>query len=200
MLKLRNFIKKYVKYGDQSDILYRIDNGRIRPSKKLQDTVAMMLEGNDYFVMIDEQKIAYELAIDISRKSYIDEKKRVLIVEGGPGTGKSVVAINLLVNLLNDELNVSYVTKNSAPREVFYEKLKGTNYTQNYIKNLFKGSGSFTASEKNQFDVLIVDEAHRLNKKSGLFGNMGENQVKEIIGAAKTSIFFIDKRLVEILI
>ena len=83
-LKLREFIKKYVKYGDSTNILYRVDSGRIRPSKKLQDTLAAMLEGNDYFVMIDEQKVAYELALDIVRKSYLDDKKRVLIVEGGP--------------------------------------------------------------------------------------------------------------------
>lgn len=194
-LKLREFIKKYVKYGDSTDILYRVDSGRIRPSKKLQDTLAAMLEGNEHFVMIDEQKVAYELALDMVRKSYLDEKKRVLIVEGGPGTGKSVVAINLLVNILSKEQDMIalYVTKNSAPREVFYQKLRGTHYSQSYIKNLFKGSGTFTESETNQFDALIVDEAHRLNEKSGLFSNLGENQVKEIINAAKTSIFFIDK-------
>lgn len=194
-LKLREFIKKYVKYGDSTNILYRVDSGRIRPSKKLQDTLAAMLEGNKHFVMIDEQKVAYEMALEMVRKSYIDDKKRVFIVEGGPGTGKSVVAINLLVNILSKEQDMIalYVTKNSAPREVFYQKLKGTHYTQSYIKNLFKGSGSFTESERNQFDALIVDEAHRLNQKSGLFGNLGEDQVKEIINAAKTSIFFIDK-------
>ena len=193
-LKLREFIKKYVKYGDSSNILYRVDSGRIRPSKKLQDTLAAMLEGNEYFVMIDEQKVAYELALDMVRKSYLDDKKRVLIVEGGPGTGKSVVAINLLVNILAKEQDMIalYVTKNSAPREVFYERLRG-HFKQSFIKNLFKGSGSFTESKTNEFDALIVDEAHRLNEKSGLFGNLGENQVKEIINAAKASIFFIDK-------
>ena len=193
-LNLREFIKKYVKYGDSTNILYRVDSGRIRPSKKLQDTLAAMLEGNDYFVMIDEQKVAYELALDIVRKSYLDDKKRVLIVEGGPGTGKSVVAINLLVNILAKEQDMIalYVTKNSAPREVFYERLRG-HFKQSFIKNLFKGSGSFTESKTNEFDALIVDEAHRLNEKSGLFGNLGENQVKEIINAAKASIFFIDK-------
>ena len=186
-LKLREFIKKYVKYGDSSNILYRV-------SKKLQDTLVAMLEGNDYFVMIDEQKVAYEMALDIVRKSYLDDKKRVLIVEGGPGTGKSVVAINLLVNILAKEQDMIalYVTKNSAPREVFYERLRG-HFKQSFIKNLFKGSGSFTESKTNEFDALIVDEAHRLNEKSGLFGNLGENQVKEIINAAKASIFFIDK-------
>ena len=192
-LKLRKFIKKYIKTGDTTDILYRIDNGKIRPSKKLQDCLKGMLEGNKYFYMIDEQKVAYELAVKMARDSYIDDKKRVLIVEGGPGTGKSVVAINLLVDLINDELNALYVTKNSAPRNVFFERLRGSNFTQSYLKTLFKGSGSFTQSNENDFDVLIVDEAHRLNKKSGLFSNLGENQIKEIINAAKFSIFFIDK-------
>lgn len=192
-LKLREFIKKYIKTGDSNNILYRIDNGKIRPSKKLQDSLYGMLKGNEEFVMIDEQKVAYELAVKMARESYIDDKKRVLIVEGGPGTGKSVVAINLLVDLIRDDMVASYVTKNSAPREVFYHRLKGKEYRQNYIKNLFKGSGSFTASGENDFDVLIVDEAHRLNKKSGMYQNMGENQVKEIINASKFSIFFIDK-------
>lgn len=193
VLKLRKFIKKYVKYGDSSNIMYRIDNGKIRPSKKLQDTLSSMLEGNKEFVMIDEQKIAYELAIKMARESYLDDRKRVLIVEGGPGTGKSVVAINLLVDILNDDLVSLYVTKNSAPRNVFYEKLRGERHSLSYLKNLFKGSGSFTQSSSNEFDAIIVDEAHRLNEKSGLFGNLGENQVKEIINAAKFSVFFIDK-------
>ena len=193
VLKLREFIKKYVKYGDDSNILYRIDNGKIRPSKKLQDTLSSMLEGNKEFIMIDEQKIAYELAVKMACESYLDDKKRVLIVEGGPGTGKSVVAINLLVDILADDMISLYVTKNSAPRNVFYEKLRGGKYTLSYLKNLFKGSGSFTKSSSNEFDAIIVDEAHRLNQKSGIFSNLGENQVKEIINAAKFSVFFIDK-------
>lgn len=192
-LKLRNFIKKYIKYGDNSDILVRIDNGKIRPSKKLQDTLSSMLDGNKEFIMIDEQKIAYELAVKMARESYLDDKKRVLIVEGGPGTGKSVVAINLLVDLMADDILSLYVTKNSAPRNVFFEKLKGGKRSLSYLKNLFKGSGSFTTSESNEFDAIIVDEAHRLNEKSGLFSNLGENQVKEIINAGKFSVFCIDK-------
>lgn len=193
--KLRDFIKKYIKHGDKTDILYRIDHGRIRPSKKLQDTLYNMLKGNQEFIMIDEQKIAYEKAMNMVRESYIDDEKRVLIVEGGPGTGKSVVAVNLLVDILSKENDMLalYVTKNRAPREVYYSKLKGKDFTQKYIKNLFKSSGLFYKSETNEFDALIVDEAHRLNKKSGLFQNQGEDQIKEIINAARCSVFFIDR-------
>lgn len=192
ILKLRKFIKKYIKYGDNKDILYRIDNGKIRPSKRLQDTLYSMLDGNDEFVMIDEQKVAYELAIEMARESYLDDKKRVLIVEGGPGTGKSVVAINLLVDIMRDEMTSVYVTKNTAPREVFYKKLKGGRFKVSWIKNIFKGSGTFINSNRDDYDAIIVDEAHRITEKTGFF-KKGDNQIKEIINAGKFTVFFIDK-------
>lgn len=191
-LKLRNFIKKYIKYGDNSDILYRIENGKIRPSKRLQDTLYNMLSGNKEFVMIDEQKIAYEMAIEMARDCYVDDKKRVLIVEGGPGTGKSVVAINLLVDIMRDDMNSCYVTKNTAPREVFFKKLKGGQFKVGWIKNIFKGSGTFIDADENDYDAIIVDEAHRITEKTGFF-KKGDNQIKEIINAGKFTVFFIDK-------
>lgn len=190
--KLRDFINKYIKYGDDKETLYMIENGKIRPSKSLQDVLSSMLQGNQEFVMIDDQKLVYETALEMARKSYRDGNKRVLIVKGGPGTGKSVLAINLLVRLTNENMVCSYVTKNAAPRNVYATKLSG-DFKKTRINNLFKGSGSFVESAKNEFDVLIVDEAHRLNAKSGMFQNLGENQIKEIIHASKFSIFFIDE-------
>ncbi len=191
-LKLREFIKKYIKYGDSKNILYRIENGKIRPSKMLQDTLYNLLKGNKEFVMIDEQKIAYELAIKMARESYCDDKKRVLIVEGGPGTGKSVVAINLLVDIMGDDMISLYVTKNSSPREVFFKQLKGKEFKMGWLRDIFKGSGSFIDSKENEFDAIIVDEAHRITEKTG-FLKRGENQIKEIINAGKFTVFFIDK-------
>lgn len=190
--KLQDFIAKYIKYGDNKETLYLIENGKIRPSKALQDALSGMLKGNREFIMIDDQKVVYETAFNMAKKSHEDGKKRVLIVEGGPGTGKSVVAVNLLVNLTNENMLCQYVTKNSAPREVYAAKLSGQ-MRKNRINNLFKGSGAFVDEISNQFDALIVDEAHRLNKKSGMFQNIGENQIKEIINASKFSVFFIDE-------
>lgn len=85
-----------------------------------------------------------------------------------------------------------YVTKNAAPRNIYETKLSDT-FTKTRIHNLFKGSGSFVEANENEFDTLIVDEAHRLNAKSGMFKNLGENQIKEIINTSKFSIFFIDE-------
>lgn len=190
-LKLREFIKTHVRHGDKSKILYRIDHGKIRPSKNLADQLISMLAGNEEFVMIDDQKIVFESALKLAQESS-KKNKNVLIVQGGPGTGKTVVAINLLVELTNRQLVAQYITRNSAPREVYEAKLTGS-FKKSHISNMFSGSGSFHKLESNLYDVLIVDEAHRLNAKSGIFAHLGENQVKEIIDSSKFSIFFIDE-------
>ncbi|MBB6451623.1 putative ATPase [Salirhabdus euzebyi] len=122
---LRTFIKKYIKYGDNKDILYQIEQGRIRPSKSLQDSLGSMLKGNQEFVMIDEQKVIFETALQLAKRAIKTGTEQVMIVEGGPGTGKSVLAINSLVALTNKSMTCQYVTKNSAPRNVYSTKLKG---------------------------------------------------------------------------
>lgn len=189
-LKLREFIKQHIKYGDSKDIMYRIENGKIKPSKLLADSLASMLKGNQEFIMIDDQKIVFETAKELALKAN-ENQKEVLIVEGGPGTGKSVVAINLLVELTKQGLVTKYISKNAAPRAVYANKLTGS-FKKSHIYSLFGGSGSFIDTASNVFGALVVDEAHRLNLKSGLYQNQGENQVLEIINASKFSVFFVD--------
>jgi uncharacterized protein len=189
---LADFIRKFVKYGDSQNIMEMIENGEIRPSKALADSVVGLLNGNQEFTLIDDQKIVFETALQLVDRAITKKKKQVLIVEGGPGTGKSVVAINLLARLTGNQKLVHYVSKNSAPRSVYAEKLKGYR-TKSSIDNLFKGSGQYHGERPNQFACLLVDEAHRLNEKSGLFSNLGENQILEIIQSAWCSVFFVDE-------
>jgi hypothetical protein len=191
-LKLRAFLKQNVRYGDRDQVLYRIDHGKIKPSKNLADQLVSLLRGNDEFTLVDTQKIVYETALSQAARAATTGRKRVLIIEGGPGTGKSVVAINLLVEMTKRELVVRYVTRNSAPRKVYEARLAGSMKRSN-ISNMFGGSGSFHGVEPDTFDCLIVDEAHRLNEKSGMFSNLGENQIAEIIRASRCSVFFIDE-------
>ncbi|MBQ9061372.1 MAG: DUF2075 domain-containing protein [Eubacterium sp.] len=192
LASLRDFIRKIVVKGDNKEILYRIEQGKIRPSKSLQNAIASMLKGNREFIMIDEQKVAYENILRFSEQSQKDFKKRTVIVRGGPGTGKSVIAVNLLAELTQRDQLVQYVSKNSAPRDVYKQKLKGAIKVSS-IDNMFKGSGTFTETGCNMIHTLLVDEAHRLNEKSGMFHNKGENQIKEIIHSAFCSVFFIDE-------
>ena len=189
--KLRDFIKRYIKFGDNKETLYKIEKGKIRPSKSLQDSLNSMLKGNREFTMIDEQKVVYEEALRLANEAIRTGTKQVFVIEGGPGTGKSVLAINLLVELTNRGMVAQYVTRNAAPRNIYSAKLKG-DFRKTQIDNLFKGSGTYIDVPKDELDVLIVDEAHRLTEKTGFF-KRGENQIKEIINAAKTAIFFIDE-------
>ncbi len=192
VIKFRDFIKSSITQGDDATILHEIATSDIKPSKMLQDSLAQMLKGNKEFNMIDDQKIIYEYAIRTAINTISSNKKSVMIIKGGPGTGKSVLAINLLIALNTRNLSCFYVTKNSAPRNVYSYKLKGK-FTKTYINNLFQSSGNFINTGKDKFDCIIADEAHRLNEKSGRYSNKGENQIKEIINSSKFSIFLIDE-------
>ena len=188
--KLAAFLKQFVKYGDTDDIMYRIEHGKIKPSKNLADSLVSMIQGNAEFLMIDDQKLVYETALALASQT-AGEKKQVLIVEGGPGTGKSVVAVNLLIELTKRGKVAQYVSKNQAPRMVYAARLKGS-ITKGRIDNLFKGSASYTGVDPGFFDALIIDEAHRLIAKNR-YNKASENQIKELISASKLAIFFIDE-------
>ena len=190
--KLREFIKSCITRGDDREVLYLIDKGKIKPSRSLQDAIASMLKGNSEFTMLDDQKVAYETILHLSRQCQKDDRKRVVIVEGGPGTGKSVIAVNLLAKLTNEGQFAQYVSKNSAPRNVYLKKLKGQ-IRKSSVDNMFKGPGIYVDTAENAVNTILCDEAHRLNEKSGLFHNLGENQIKEIIHAGLCSVFFIDE-------
>ena len=187
--RLQAFIREHVRHGDRKGALYAIENGRIRPSKLLIDSVAGLLQGKPEFVLIDDQKLVHETILAVDARA--DARKQVVIVQGGPGTGKSVVAINLLGTLIGRGRNARYVSKNAAPRAVYEARLAGA-FTKTRISNLFSGSGAFVNDASDTYDTLIVDEAHRLNEKSGLYRNLGENQVKELIQASRCTIFFVD--------
>jgi len=189
--KVQDLIVDKIRKGAGTSLLERVDQSLIRPSKQLADAVGSMLNGKEEFVLLDEQKTAFETIIRNARQAQSGAKK-VLIIKGGPGTGKSVISINALAKLTSERMNVKYVTANAAPRDVFQAKLKGL-IKGDSVKHLFGGSGSYTETPKDSMDVLIVDEAHRLRMKSGMFKNLGESQAKEIIHSSKLSVFFIDE-------
>ena len=188
---LRNHVSGVICEGIGIELFQDLDSAVIRPSKQLADAVGGMLEGKDEFVLLDDQKTALERIIQATNYAQ-DAQKQVLIINGGPGTGKSVISINALARITSSRLNARYVTPNGAPRKVYESKLSGI-IPGDTFKHLFTGSGSFWDSEEDTYDALIVDESHRLTMKSGFMKNLGENQIKEIINAARTSVFFIDE-------
>ena len=114
-VRLQEFLKKYIKYGDSKKILYELRDGKIRPSKALADSLKGLLKQQPEFVLIDDQKEVFESLIALATAAS-SNRPVVAIVQGGPGTGKTVLAINLLVRLTSHGLVGKYVSKNAAPR------------------------------------------------------------------------------------
>lgn len=188
------FVKKYVtRRSSNGDLLYEIDHGRLKPTKALQDSLASMVKGNKEFMLLDEQAVCYDMCLKTMAKCKEDGKKRTIVIQGGPGTGKSVLAVNLLMEFINKSLNTCYATKNSAPREAFLSLLTHSDAKKQVnIKQLFRSPFGLSNVPNNTYDCLIVDEAHRLVKK--MYGDWnGENQVKECISASLLSIFLLDE-------
>ena len=188
------FVKKYVtKKSSHGDLLYQIEGGRIRPTKSLQDALTNMVNGVPEFTLLDEQAVCYDICLRTLTQCKKDGKKRTIVIQGGPGTGKSVLAVNLLMTIINRSLNAAYVTKNSAPRQAFLNILtKGNAHKQVDINHLFRSPFGLNKCKPDDYDCLIVDEAHRLVRQM-YRDTGGENQVKECINAAALSIFLIDE-------
>lgn len=189
-----DFIKKFVtKKSSSGDLLYLIDHGRIKPTKSLQDALSTMVKGTPVFDLLDEQAVCFDMCVRTMLQCLKDNKKRTILIQGGPGTGKSVLAVNLLMHYILCNCNAAYVTKNSAPRQAFLSILSN-NKAQNFadINQLFRSPFGLSQVPANSYDCLIVDEAHRLVKK--MYGDWnGENQVKECINASLLTIFMLDE-------
>ena len=189
--KLEDFIFRYVGKGHGMDIIYEIEHGKIKPSKKFIDYVAELFDGNPVYTLLDDQKVAYSNIINIAQNA---AKKTAVIIYGGPGTGKSIVAMNAFVRLLKEGKNVRFVAPNASFKENLIDTLgEKSSATKKKIKAIFSGSGSYVNSYSNEFDVLICDEAHRLKKK-GAYMYSGDSQVEDIVKAARVSVFFVDNK------
>ena len=185
---LGNFIKKHILKPADRDLFEIIDNGKLKPSKALQDSILELIKGNESFVMVDEQQVAYATISKLVKDNINKNGKYTIIVRGGPGTGKSVIAIQTMASLLSQGYAASYMTKNAAPREVFKIKLTEGHLDKKYIGGLLKSPISLENCYKpDVYPCLLVDEAHRLTTR------YGHNQVDDIIRCSKINVFFIDE-------
>ncbi len=192
---LADFLSSHVGKGKGMEILYAVENGKIRPSIKLIDAVGSLFRGNAYFTLIDEQKVLYESFLNRP----VPEGKQVTIIHGGPGTGKSVLSFNLLYGFLKKQKHTVLAAPNAAFRDVMSAKLQQAGlkkkskdlHDRMVLSSIISGSASFHGLAADLYDVIIVDEAHRL-KNGKAYQYYGENQIEDIINASRYSIFFVD--------
>ncbi|HKR06256.1 MAG TPA: DUF2075 domain-containing protein [Bacteroidia bacterium] len=189
--KFSNYLVEKLKDGNGTEVLKSIEESKYRPSKKLMEHVGNVIKGNSNYILLDEQKVVYDKVLSLAKKGFHDKQKNVLIIKGGPGTGKSVIALNLMADLLLNKYNAHYATGSKAFTETLWQIVGRRGSAQ------FKYFNSYNTAEPNEIDVLICDEAHRIRetsnsrftpaaRRSNLF------QIEEILKAAKVAVFFID--------
>ncbi|MFH1389763.1 MAG: DUF2075 domain-containing protein, partial [Candidatus Margulisiibacteriota bacterium] len=188
---LKVYLTKKLEQGNGTDVLKRIEESKYRPNKKLMDHVSNVIKHQPEYVLLDEQLIVYDKVIACAKKGFRDKNKTVLIIRGGPGTGKSVIAINLMADLLKEGFNAQYATGSKTFTETL-RKIIGRRGSVQF--NYFNG---YSRAENNAVDVLICDEAHRIRETSAnRFTRRelrtGTPQIEELIKTAKVVVFFID--------
>ncbi|HLE62494.1 MAG TPA: DNA/RNA helicase domain-containing protein, partial [Pyrinomonadaceae bacterium] len=190
--ELEEFLVARLNRGHGIPILQRIEESKLRPSKKLLDHISAVVDGEPRFVLLDEQRVVFERALAEAKRGFSDLRKSVVLVQGGPGTGKSVLAANLLGKLSRAGLHTQYTTGSKAFTETL-RKILGRRATAQLTY-----SNNYTKSEPNSVDVLICDEAHRIRERSTTrFMKAAQiaampPQIDELLNAAKVSVFFID--------
>ncbi|MHA1874294.1 MAG: DNA/RNA helicase domain-containing protein [Candidatus Heimdallarchaeaceae archaeon] len=191
--KLGDYLKSKLKDGKGLELLNRFNTSNIKPSKKLLEHVKDTIKGNPTFNLIDDQLVAYNRIISCAKKAQKTKGKSVIIVEGGPGTGKSVIALNILAELASRGIHVFHATGSRAFTSTL-RKIVGTR-----ASTLFRYTHQFpeTKVKENEIDVLICDEAHRIRKTSNYRFTKKEfrsntPQVDQLIRSSKVSVFFID--------
>jgi len=190
---LQGFLVERVGEGRGDEVLRRVEQSRYRPSKKLLEHVGEVVKGHPAYVLLDEQLVVYERVLAIAKLGFKDRKKTALIVRGGPGTGKSVIAMNLLGDLSRTGLNAQYATGSRA----FTETLRNVIGARGGIQ--FRYFNSYAGADVNAVDVLICDEAHRIREHShSRFTPKAKrskrSQIEELLDAAKVCVFFVDDR------
>jgi len=193
--KLKDFLLPKLEEGEGMDVLQRIEESKYRPNKKLMEHVSTMIKERSEYILLDEQLVVFEKVLLTAKKGFNDKQKTMIIIKGGPGTGKSVIAINLMADLLKQGYNAQYATGSRA----FTETLRKAIGIRGSVQ--FKYFNSYGQAEYNIVDVLISDEAHRIRETSNsrftkkhLRSN--KSQIQEIIDVSKVSVFFIDDKQV----
>lgn len=188
---LAELLDQQVGAGNGGAVLDQVITGSYRPSKRLMNHVASIIDNSSSFVLLDEQQVAANDIIARVRASQMSDRRTVIIVEGGPGTGKSLIALDVLAAMARMDYTANHATGSKA----FTKNLRKA--VGRRAEGVFKYFHNYGQADEMALDLLILDEAHRIRLSSNdrwtpKAKRSSDPQVDEIIRAAKVSVFFID--------
>lgn len=189
---LSEYLKDRLQNGPGLEVFNRFITSPSKPSRRLLEHTGEMIHKQQIFNLIDDQIAAFNAIMHKARHLSKTGQKSVVIVRGGPGTGKSVIALEVMGELMRQGKVVYHATGSSAFTNTL-RKIVGKR-----ASNLFKFFFNFTQLGENEIDVLICDEAHRIRANSNDYAVPNQfrsknPQVDDLIKPAKLSIFFLDE-------
>ncbi|CAL9367458.1 DNA/RNA helicase domain-containing protein [Streptomyces sp. enrichment culture] len=173
-------------------------SGATVPSRQLMSVAAEEVREREQFVLLDEQQVAYRMVLNAVEKAKRADHKEIVVVTGGPGTGKSVIALQLLGELYRRGVPALHATGSQSFTRTM-RKVAGSRKRE--VQDLFKYFNSFMTAEKNSLDVLICDEAHRIretsaNRYTRAALRTGRAQIDELVDVARVPVFLLDEHQV----
>lgn len=181
------------------DVADQFLSAAIAPSKQLLSVAADEIRDREQFVLLDEQRVAYEIVLREVEAARQADSKSVVVIAGAPGSGKSVIALSLLGELARQGRAVIHATGSRSFTQTM-RQVAGKGSTR--VKSLFKYFNSFMDAERNGLDVLVLDEAHRIREKSvnrytpKQLREIARPQIEELIDAARVPVFLLDEHQV----
>ncbi|CAB4855954.1 unannotated protein [freshwater metagenome] len=196
--KWHDFLKANLSANNSTLVADGLLSGKLAPTKQLMDLAADEIRSQNQFVLLDEQKVAFSLVMKAVRESNEANTKTAIIVTGGPGTGKSVIALALLGELSREGKTTLHATGSKAFRNSL-RKIAGNRAPQ--VQKMFSYFNSFMTVAPNSLEVLICDEAHRIretsaNRYTKADNRTGTPQVNELLRTARVPVFFLDSHQV----
>ena len=176
----------------------RLLSMRSAPSRQLLAVAADEIQQREQFVLLAEQRAAYELVMHEVSQGHRSDHKTVVVITGGPGSGKSVIALSLMGELARQGRTVLHATGSRSFTQTL-RVVAGRGSTR--VKSMFKYFNSFMEAEPNSLDVLILDEAHRIretsvNRYTRKHLRTGRPQIDELMSAARVPVFLLDQHQV----
>ncbi|OHX02400.1 DUF2075 domain-containing protein [Micromonospora sp. WMMB235] len=194
-----DYLRSHLAPGSGAAAADRFLTSSVRPSKHLLSYAAAELKDRSHFTLLDEQRLAYELVLHAVERARSADRKSVVVVAGGPGSGKSVIALSVLGELARQQRSVMHATGSRSFTQTL-RRYAGKGSTR--LKNLFGYFNSFMTAERNGLDVLICDEAHRIRETSvnrftpKAKRDRARPQIDELIAAARVPVFLLDEHQV----
>jgi len=166
----------------------------VAPSRPLLAVAAQEIREREQFVLQDDQQLAVDVVRHAVVRAHRDDHKTVVVVTGGPGSGKSVIALSLLGDLAREGRSVLHATGSRSFTQTL-RKVAGRRAPR--VQKMFRYFNQFVDADRNGLDVLVLDEAHRIretsvNRYTRAAFRTDRPQIDELIAAARVPVFLLD--------